>query len=1504
MAELMDKQGILDELRRRSGGAQQEQTPMMDKQQILDYLQKSASGQQELPTYKVKMPTGPSAKDAYISNAVKKGWADYQAQQEKYKAAQEQAQEPKKKTVWDTILEGIAGIGSDTTLPGVGGSQVVSMSKEAQANDPIMPRDNWTDNERYAFGYLWNTQRQKAYDYARAVNNAYTRQQEEKAAKEAADKASSGFWSGVANTAGAIATAPLGLADTLKNLIDYGATGHIQEDGRLSPFEWSQAATGGISQKLNEKGGVIDESVPVLGGKGWGDVYSLGTSIVKSITAAYTGGAGQALITNFGPAMASATESAKERGATDEQAMSYGFLSGLAEAAAEMVGVDNLLKLGTADSLKAVMKNLLKQGTTEALEEGLTSVVDNLADNLVLQDKSVLNQRIAAYTEQGMTPEQAKKQAWLDMAGDVIFDMLGGFVSGAASGGLETIVQTVPTLGRKPSGTAQQAATPTQSEETVQSEKVPTKAETPTQAAQTAQTPSQPMTPQQALQETIAETIGVPSVTQAVESFRQNGKVSNSQAEAIIADDGVFREILEMTGIAPPATKSESRAAVKQAVATLAQQAQTTAETAAKTESTVRPDQAQRDVAQDAYNAVEENTRPVMRNEEAEAEYQQRLSEWEARQQATGGFGSVGAANVGFAKPSPVDPLIERYGSLPSGENPVRSDELPKSVTGQDRVSQTAVTVKGAQATPDDFVDTLDEDVAKGGMSYIPIKNSNTTQEAVDYITREGWTQALANWTAAVNSGKSGSDLVAQGALLLNNAASAGNKQQWLDILHTYQKLGTNTAQGLQAMRILKTLAPSDKLYMIRRSVQQMVDDMKLDTDIVLDEGLMESYKNAKTDAERDEILSQIQQSVADQIPSTFMEKFTALRYVNMLGNLRTQARNIVGNVAMKGVSSIKNAVASGIEELAYRVSGGKFKKTKSFTVSKAQLASAMADFADIKSAVMGSGRYADSRSESTEFAQGVQDKRTIFKSDNKVLNTAMKPLEGYRKVTNWAMEQGDLFFAQRAYARALAGYIKAQGISETNYAKISPAVMEDARLYAAQEAREQTFRDTNWLSGWVSKVGRRKDTPKAVKVISEGIMPFRKTPANVLVRAEEYSPLGVINSVYYSIQAARKGSDVTGAQVVNSWAKSLTGTGLFALGMLLQSLGVLTTGPDEDENKESFESLNGWQNYAIVLPDGTNVTIDFLTPSAMPLLMGAELKSLMEDGGISVSDLESALTSIGEPMVQMSMLQGVSDALDNVQYAKNNLGQFVINSALSYLTQGLTNTALGQLERGFESSRNTTYVDKESGVPDWLQKALGKASAKTPGLDYNQIPYINAWGEEEKNLPTGLNLAYNLLSPGYVESGRKDALTEELNRLGNSTGENVYPDRAPTYVTVDGERVHFSAEEYVSFAKDMGQTQKKLLEQVLAVPGYKDLPDAQKAEVVQAVYKYAKETASERAVPEYDASIAKWIKTAERRGNLPEAIIDRISENARKKELEEKKEAQKESYWATKSGQ
>lgn len=1460
MAELMDKQGILDELRRRSGGAQQEQTPMMDKQQILDSLRQKASGQGMGTFAPVKQDK--TAKDFIKQTAPQQQenpkWFQSGAFADGYQFGDlSKTWFGTQKDVRENLYSGVVGAGEKTL------DFLLSIAPYLSGASP------WSET---------------------AVSAPMVHQQAQQQQLESAKDLVSGV--------------------VEKDLIDEQKVAQTMDK-----------ITGGIGNiaLIGDKA----DDVSVLGEKTDSIVQSLGQmALTKAM-----GGMVPWWVVTGATSLGGEAENAVRQGASLDQAVASGLVSAGAEVLSEKLfggsglgekGFINLDKLTKGISNKLV-KTLLDYGVdmaAEGAEEVVSSFASNIASSLYREEnladilfseealQEYLDSFVSGAVVSGMMnvgkvgssiANKTDYRNGLTAKEQKVFDTeYNAAIADAQKSGKLTKEQKAEiydsvledVISRRPA--PQQAATPTQSGETAQAEKVTTKEETPTQAAQTAQTPSQPMTPQQAMQETIAEAIGVPSVTQAVESFRKNGKVSNSQAESIIADDSVFREILEMTGIAPPPTKSESRAAVKQAVAKLAQESVS--------------DNAK--IASESTGAdatIAENVVPGATQATAATPQETNVQKYPTPDE------SVGAAPAGFG--GDFYRLQAEYGNLPEGENPVRPDDMPASTTGFDRVSQTAVTVKGAEVTPDSLVGDLEADVVKGGMSYIPIKNSDTTQEAVDYINREGWTQALANWTAAVNSGKSGADLVAQGALLLNNAATAGNKKQWLDILHTYQKLGTNTAQGLQAMRILKTLAPSDKLYMIRRSVQQMVDDMKLDTDIVLDEGLMESYENAETDAERDEILSQIQQSVADQIPSTFMDKVNALRYLNMLGNLKTQVRNIFGNATMAAVSTIKNEVGAGIELIANKVSGGKVKRTKSFGVSKEQLQAAKNDFDGVKEFVTGERRYDDKNSESDDFLRSAMQQKRVFKSNNKVINAAMTPLEGYRKLTSAVMEKGDLLFSKPAYARALAGYLKANGITETDYSKIDQEFLDEARLYAINEAQEQTFRDTNMLAEAVSKRYRGSNKIlKAGDALLNAIIPFRKTPANVLLRAEEYSPLGIANALWNTVQAARKGSDVTANDAINSWAKSLTGTGLFALGMLLYNLGLLTTGADEDKEKEDFESLSGYQNYAFVARDGTNVTIDFLSPAAIPLLMGAELKAAIDENGFTLEAFWDTAMSMTDPMIQMSMLQSLNDTIEDVRYSDDPTGQIVVNAALNYLMQATTNTLFGQLERGTEDVRMTTYVDKNSPVPDWLQKFLGKASAKTPIWDYNQIPYINAWGEEEENLPTGLNLAYNLLSPGYVESGKKDAMTEELNRLGTSTGENVYPDRAPTYITVKGKDINFSAEEYVSFAKDMGQTQKKLLEQVLAVPGYKDLPDVQKAEVVKAVYKYAKATAAERAVPEYDASIAKWMRTAESRGNLPEAIVQNIRENAQEREKEAQKEAAKkafqESYWASKNGQ
>lgn len=817
---------------------------------------------------------------------------------------------------------------------------------------------------------------------------------------------------------------------------------------------------------------------------------------------------------------------------------------------------------------------------------------------------------------------------------------------------------------------------------------------------------------------------------------------------------------------------------------------------------------------------------------------------------------SVGAASQNFTEKPAYNATLSEDNAQADRRDDVRPMELPQRDINGGNVSAVTGNVYGSKITPDDFASLMEEPTAKGDFSYAKITNDQATQRATETIASAGtWENAYDSWKQSVTSGNAGAEMSARGALFLNHAAQQGNKQLWLETLHYMQKLGTNTAQGLQAFRIIRTLKPVDKIEFVKMSVEKMATEVKEKhgIDLEIDQTLIDEFEQAETDEDRDAVLEDIQQNVADQIPSTFLDKWTALRYMNMLGNLRTNVRNVAGNIGSAAVYRIKDTIATGMEAIASKVSGGESERTKSLFVRKSLLDACKEDFRQFKETVSSGGKYGERMSATSQFAQGVQDKRRIFK------NSA---LEAYRKGTNWMMNNeyfGDEAFGRAAYSRALAGYLQANGVTGSDLSEVDGTLLDKARAYAVKEAQEATFHDNSALAQTVSKV--QKDTG----VVGQGIMPFTKTPANVLTRAEEFSPLGLINSTVKSIQKARGNEDISGADVINSWAKSITGVGLFALGAAMMDQGLLTGGPDEDEEKAAFDELNGQQNYAIQLPNGTNYTIDWLTPAAMPMFMGAQFwKMLSSDQDLTFADMEQVFTSIADPLIQMSMLQGLNDSLDGIKYSDNNLGQFFINAAVSYLTQGLTNTLMGQLERSTEENRQTTYIDKNSNTPEWLQRQLGKASQKIPGWDYQQMDYRNAWGQTEKNEG---GLLYNLLSPGYVSKEQSNRITQELYRLRETTGENVFPqavEKTITYTDVTGTK-HINRAltqtELDTIQRVEGQTAMRLLAEITANEDYNSLTDAQRAAVISNVYKYAQEQGKKEALTGYYSEAAAWLQ-------------------------------------------
>jgi hypothetical protein len=811
--------------------------------------------------------------------------------------------------------------------------------------------------------------------------------------------------------------------------------------------------------------------------------------------------------------------------------------------------------------------------------------------------------------------------------------------------------------------------------------------------------------------------------------------------------------------------------------------------------------------------------------------------------------------------------LKEKYGYIPVGERAYREVQVPKKTADDKYVSRTIRTVLEAKATPDAMVPTLERMVAKGEFSYDRYTDKQAISDAESRIKTEGWQKTLNKWKSSTKEGIS-KENTAIGWALYNNAANSGDVETAIDVLDTIVKRQRNAAQALQATRLLKQQDPSTQLYAAQRSVENLTEDLKKQygekaPDLKIDRDLAEKFLNAKDDDARTEAMKEIYRDIGRQMPSRFIDKWNAWRYFSMLGNPRTHVRNIVGNVGFVPAVTVKNVIGAGIESAANAVSGGKVGRTKAILTTKdaGLIKAAWSDYANIREQALGSGKYNDN----VNVRQEIEEGRTIFKP---------KLLEAMRKFNSTALDAEDAWFSKPHYAAALAQFCKANGITAERVS--GGKGIEAAREYAIREAQKATYRDTNAFSQMISDLGRYRGDNKMKRLgstLTEGILPFRKTPANILVRGVEYSPIGFLKSISYDLVQVQKGN-MQATEMIDRAAAGLTGTGLMMLGLYMAKEGILRGSGGDDEKKKKFDELQGHQEYALELPNGTSITLDWLAPEALPFFVGANLYEQMQanNGYLTMSDMLQAASNVTDPLLSMSCLQSLNDVFDAVGYASsgdtNALTSAVASAATSYLTQGIP-TVFGQVERTGESTRMTTYTDKNKFLTPDMQYALGKASARIPGVDYGQIPFIDAWGRTENSGGVVARAFNNFANPAYTSKVSGSKMEDELSRLYEATGEaKVLPQRAPKSFTVNKENKQLTGEEYVKYATKRGQTSYKIVSELTGLASYKSMSDGNKADAVAKAYEYAN-IVGKMSVSNYqtDGWAAKAIDTVKKTG-------------------------------------
>ncbi len=165
-------------------------------------------------------------------------------------------------------------------------------------------------------------------------------------------------------------------------------------------------------------------------------LYQTGMSIGDSSLNLLAFGPTGALVVGSSTAAANQAKDIIDRGGSKEQAFMGGMAAGAFEAIFEKVSIDNLLATKSVTGWQSWLKETAKQAGVEASEETFTEIANILADAAIMGDNSNFDVAVAEYVAQGMSREDAERQAFMDLIGQVVQAGVGGAISGGVMGGV------------------------------------------------------------------------------------------------------------------------------------------------------------------------------------------------------------------------------------------------------------------------------------------------------------------------------------------------------------------------------------------------------------------------------------------------------------------------------------------------------------------------------------------------------------------------------------------------------------------------------------------------------------------------------------------------------------------------------------------------------------------------------------------------------------------------------------------------------------------------------------------------------------------------------------------------------------------------------------------------------------------------------------------------------------------------------------------------------------
>lgn len=453
-------------------------------------------------------------------------------------------------------------------------------------------------------------------------------------------------------------------------------------------------------------------------------------------------------------------------------------------------------------------------------------------------------------------------------------------------------------------------------------------------------------------------------------------------------------------------------------------------------------------------------------------------------------------------------------------------------------------------------------------------------------------------------------------------------------------------------------------------------------------------------------------------------------------------------------------------------------------------------------------------------------------------------PSRALRAMDVWAKQ-----IAYDAEINATAKRMEKQG--KGKYEDLVQNPTEEMMEAAIQFGEYSTFMNSPGdITKWI--LAGREKIPGARLVI-----PFVNTIANLVKRGVEMTPgVGAMKFL---------GGKVKGPQVTQVLVKQIEGAIMATaiVSMFLDEDRITGDVPKDRAARDRFYAQgkkpwavkigDRWVQYRRIEP--------FNTPIAAIAIVHDKWKQTGEEPSTELAFRIAG--SFVDNVLDSSYLSGLTQVLDSVRSADRvpqKLNNMVDRTIASF-------SPMSSFQRSFV--RAFEAMEGEGATVRKPRGTLETLMGVTPGLSERVPARKDIWGQEV-TIP-GSPIEQWL--PWKSAKATEDVVEKEIERL-HETGLLSYPGMPAKYVSIRGERVDFTDEQYDKYITKSGQAAKKRLDRLVGTRYWKMLSDKEQADRIQRVIRDARKKVRSR------------LKRELSRGLIPGVIRSRRTQKTRETNL------------------